>query len=230
MRKSTLVKNILIIGGLLSWTWFCAVKIPEYQETNRKQALKTYAAIMKEHEDNYIDIKDTEGNIHSVPREEYEIPYTVNLPISLENSERTDILDRLTTYSHAELKLLAQLVESEAGIESYQCKLYVASVVDNRRKANEFPDSIEEVIFERTKGNTAQFSVTIVRSDGTRAIDCEPSQDSWDAAKEILTNGSVLPEDVHFFYASYCNDRWLSSLEKYGTVDHTIFAYYWRGQ
>ena len=53
-----------------------------------------------------------------------------------------------------ELELLAQLVEAEAGNQSFEGKCLVVDVVLNRVESDEFPDSISEVIFQ-----DGQFSV-----------------------------------------------------------------------
>ncbi|MDF2541253.1 MAG: hypothetical protein K0S47_971 [Herbinix sp.] len=57
-------------------------------------------------------------------------------------------------YSAADLKLLACLVHSEAGTQSYEGKLAVANVVLNRVKSSKYPDTIKDVIYQR-----GQFSV-----------------------------------------------------------------------
>ena len=72
MRKTTLVKYVLIVGGLIAWGAFCCIKIPQYQAANRAKEAKLRMQIQQEHDRNYVDIIDSEGNIHSVPRSEYE--------------------------------------------------------------------------------------------------------------------------------------------------------------
>jgi spore germination cell wall hydrolase CwlJ-like protein len=128
-------------------------------------------------------------------------------------------------YEDEDLLLLARLIEAEGGIESYQCKLYIGSVVLNRMVSDEFPDSLHDVIFQVNKNGTHQFSVTIVRKDGTKAIDCTPSEESLEAAAELLTYGTQLPADVMVFYAEYCKGKWVTSREPYTQVDHTVFAH-----
>ena len=119
---------------------------------------------------------------------------------------------------------MAHLIESEAGIESYECKQGVASVVLNRCASQDFPGGLEEVIYQRVNG-VAQFSVTI-EIDGVAAIDaCVPSEESYQAALDVMDNGCILPPDVLFFYSEHCNNAWLSSREVYTQVDHTIFTY-----
>ena len=53
-----------------------------------------------------------------------------------------------------EMELLAQLVEAEAGNQCFEGKCLVVDVVLNRVESEEFPDTIEEVIFQ-----DGQFSV-----------------------------------------------------------------------
>ena len=72
MRKTTLVKYVLIVGSLIAWGAFCWIKSPQYQAEKRAKDAKLRMQIQQEHDRNYIDIIDSEGNVHSVPRSEYE--------------------------------------------------------------------------------------------------------------------------------------------------------------
>ena len=130
-------------------------------------------------------------------------------------------------YDEATLELLARLCEAEAGIESYQCKVYVASVVLNRCLSEYHPDTIEEVIWERVSG-IPQFSVTIKHNGTCMLESVEPSEDSFKAAQYVLDHGPQLPKDVTVFYSNACKGNWVTTRETYTTLDHTIFAYYWR--
>lgn len=53
------------------------------------------------------------------------------------------------SYSNAELKYLACLIQSEAGNQPYSGKLAVANVVLNRVKSGAYPGSIKGVIYDR---------------------------------------------------------------------------------
>lgn len=57
-------------------------------------------------------------------------------------------------YSNSDLKLLACLVHSEAGNQSYEGKLAVANIVLNRIKSRKYPNNIKDVIYQ-----SGQFSV-----------------------------------------------------------------------
>ena len=242
MRKTTLVKYILIVGSLIAWGAFCWIKIPQYQAENRAKETKLRMQIQQEHIRNYVDIIDSEGNIHSVPRSEYEEAHKEDIYIQQYFDYNTFIINVPTTetkteepteevsymeYDEATLELLARLCESEAGIESYQCKVYVASVVLNRCLSEYHPNTIKEVIWERVSG-TPQFSVTIEHNGTCMLESVEPSEDSFKAAQYVLDHGPQLPKDVTVFYSNTCKGNWVTTRETYTTLDHTIFAYYWR--
>ncbi len=236
MRKTTLVKYVLIVGSLIAWGAFCWIKIPQYQAENRAKDAKLRMQIQQEHNRNYIDIIDSEDNIHSVPRSEYEEAhkediyiqqYFINVPTTETRTEEPTEEVSYMEYDEATLELLARLCESEAGIESYQCKVYVASVVLNRCLSEYHPDTIEEVIWERVSG-IPQFSVTIEYNGTCMLESVEPSEDSFKAAQYVLDHGPQLPKDVTVFYSNTCKGDWVTTRETYTTLGHTIFAYYWR--
>ena len=127
------------------------------------------------------------------------------------------------SYSESEVHLLARLIEAEGGITNYQCKLYIGSVVLNRMTSNNYPNTLEEVIFDRKP--CVQFSVIIKKDDGSIPIECEPSEDSLKAAEELLTNGTQLPQEVMVFYADSITNNWVNTRKVYTKVDNVIFAY-----
>ena len=123
-------------------------------------------------------------------------------------------------YTEEELDLLARLIYSEGGIESYDTQLKIGSVVMNRVDDPYFPNTIREVIYQKN-----QFSVTFTKLDGVIMIDRPAGEEAKKAALEILTYGSVLPPKVQVFYEKSITTGWIASRETYGTFDHTTFAY-----
>lgn len=211
MDKCTL--KYFIAGLLLgAWIIFCIFELPELQE---KQRQKTY-----EQEQQIItEVKMPPLYSESEPSAPVDINIMPQPPVIVPEEEDPP------KYTDPDLILLAQLIESEGGIESYECKLYIGSVVLNRMMHDSFPDGLRDVIFQVSDNGVHQFSVTRVRKDGTRAIDCEPSEESLDAAAELLTYGTQLPKDVVVFYTENCNGEWVTTRETHTQVDHTIFAY-----
>lgn len=127
-------------------------------------------------------------------------------------------------YTEEELDLLARLVFSESGGESYDTKLRVASVVMNRVVDPYFPNTIREVIYQEN-----QFAVTTHKINGVVMIDRPADEESYKAAKEILDFGSILPSEVQVFYAKYCDEAWVTSRVTYEICDNTVFAYIYGG-
>lgn len=134
-------------------------------------------------------------------------------------SEATEFVSYYS-YTEEELDLLARLIYSEAGSESYDTKLKVGSVVMNRVEDSNFPNTIRDVIYQK-----GQFSVTVVRLNGVIMIDRPADEESFNAAKEILDYGSVLPETVQVFYASHCREPWVRSRKVYTRSDNVIFSH-----
>ena len=119
-----------------------------------------------------------------------------------------------------DLYLLARLVESEAGNESYETKMMVASVVMNRVADSRFPNTIREVIYQK-----GQFEVTVRKVNGVLMIDREPSLDSLRVANDILNKGSILPSNVLVFYKNGVDEGWVASRTTHLISDNTVFAY-----
>ena len=148
-----------------------------------------------------------------------------------ELTETTEITDELEieevvepipvySYTEEELDLLARLIYSEGGTESYETQLKIGSVVMNRVDDPAFPNTMREVIYQKN-----QFSVTFTKINGVIMIDRPADEEAKRAALEVLTYGSVLPPKVQVFYGSYLTTGWVVSREPYGTFDHTTFAY-----
>ncbi len=85
-----------------------------------------------------------------------------------------------------EIQLISQLVMAEAEGEPLEGKRYVIDVIFNRVDSDEFPDTIEEVIFQ-----TNQFECL----DNGRFDRCEPNPELYDLIlfeREYRTDKQVL--------------------------------------
>ncbi len=91
-----------------------------------------------------------------------------------------------------EMAMVAQLVQAEAGNQDLKGKRLVADVVLNRVDSEKFPNTIEEVIFQK---NPVQFSVTVSgafeRAGGDVSEECfESVRMEWERGTRI--DGGVL--------------------------------------
>lgn len=98
-----------------------------------------------------------------------------------------DYQERVNSGYYEALDLLAHLIYSEVGEDGEESMWYAGSVVLNRIKSNKYPDTLEDVIYQR-----GQYQVTW---NGGLYKE-EPSDIAYEVAAELLNSGSVLPSDV----------------------------------
>ena len=90
----------------------------------------------------------------------------------------TEVISPIDTYTLEDIDLMARIVRAEAGNQTLHGKRLVADVILNRVDSEDFPDSVQDVIFQ-----TNQFSTTtdgaLERADQTvtgedyRAVELE---------------------------------------------------------
>lgn len=124
-------------------------------------------------------------------------------------------------FSEAEVYLLAQCVEAEAGYYKghEQSQRYVAQVILNRVHSSYFPNKVEEVIYQRVEG-VPQFSTAY---DGS--IDREVQPETLANVYSVIVLGTDLPEYVLYFYSASVTENWVNLLPMYDVVDGTVFSY-----
>lgn len=155
----------------------------------------------------------TEITTEEVTTTEYTTESTTEVVTEQQTEEPTTVIATTTDASidEYELWLLAHLINGEAGATwcSDTTRYYVGSVVLNRVNHAEFPDSIEGVIYQ-----SGQYSCTW---DGN--FDLEPSDRCWEIARDLLINGSGLPNDV-VFQANFSQGSGV-----YDYIDGVYFCY-----
>ena len=113
-----------------------------------------------------------------------------------------------------EYEVLLRIVEAEATGGSMESKRMVANVVLNRVTDDKFPDTIEEVVFQRGTDGTAQFSPI---SDG-RYNKVTITKETKKAVREVV-NGKDETNGALFFLnrdtASSASLYWFDSSLKY---------------
>lgn len=87
-------------------------------------------------------------------------------------------------YTEDEINLMARVVMSEGSILSYDSKKMIAQVIINRVNSDEFPDTVEEVIFQPNQFSTC--------NNG------EPGPDCYKAVDEAIMEMEH-PNDLLYF-------------------------------
>lgn len=118
--------------------------------------------------------------------------------------------------SDYELRLLAQMIEAEAGGEPYTGKVAVGAVILNRVESPLFPDSIEGVLFEPW-----QFEPVL---NGT--FWREPSAESWQAAIDAVNGVDPTGGALYFWNPVKSGYQpFLESRPSAGWIGNHRFAY-----
>ncbi len=140
------------------------------------------------------DIQTEEENVETeIPAEESNFFPTLVEESTNENSFYLD---------NNEYNILLKIVEAEAGSEDITGRMLVANVIMNRVNSPCFPDTVEEVVYQKHRG-TAQFSPT---TDG-RIDSVTVSQETIDAVERVM-NGEDSSNGALYFRSVYCNSKW----------------------
>lgn len=106
-------------------------------------------------------------------------------------------------HTDEDLYWLSRIIEAEATGETYEGKLAVGNVILNRIKSKDFPHSIKEVIFDKSYG---KFQFTPVSNGRIYNI---PSQDSKQAALDVLQGKNNIGEALFFLNPSTATSSWI---------------------
>lgn len=102
----------------------------------------------------------------------------------------------------SEMAMLAQLIQAEAGNQDLNGKCLVADVVLNRVDSELFPNTIEEVIFQK---NPVQFGVTV---DGSfKKAKPEVSEECFEAVRMEWERETRLDKEVMYFNTVHENGK-----------------------
>lgn len=139
-----------------------------------------------------VDYVDEEGQVHYKKAEEIVIEDLPEEETKDEEAEaeKTEPAKEKPSYSEKDLRLLACLIYSEAGNQSYQGMLGVANVVLNRVHSDVYwhVDTIKEAIYDRKW--SVQFAVTIKNKNTGLSI-LDKALKSYDTGKFSGSNPSA---------------------------------------
>lgn len=167
-----------------------------------------YSEIIEQWENSYSELQAEYGELM---REKY----------SLEQQLGSETLPEYS-YTKEEIDLLMRCVQAEAGNYSDHAKAqeYITQVILNRVKSPDFPNTITEVIYQKT-GSTPQFSVAYNGMIDSAELETGTKSNVY----KVLVFGSDLPDYVLFFYSTSVKENWVCNLNTYDTVQGTVFAY-----
>lgn len=112
------------------------------------------------------------------------------------------------TMTDEELDEMAEIIYHEARGESVEGQQAVAEVVFNRVIADNFPDTVHDVLHQKKQFSTVRMLNTV-----------EPRQEQYDAINAALYGPTILPADVVFFSRSGENSN------IWGSIGGHVFCY-----
>ncbi|MEH7238226.1 cell wall hydrolase [Bacillus sp. JJ1562] len=116
-------------------------------------------------------------------------------------------------------ELLARIVHAEAKGEPYAGKVAVATVVLNRVDSSEFPDTIKDVIYEKTPGGSYAFSPV---ADGS--INQPADEEAKRAVDEAITFRGQGNGSLFFFNPDKSSHPFMMSREVTTIIGNHRFA------
>jgi len=112
------------------------------------------------------------------------------------------------TMNDDELDELAEIIYHESRGESVEGQQAVAEVVFNRVIADNFPDTVHDVLHQKKQFSTVRLLNTV-----------DPRQEQYDAINAALYGPTILPADVVFFSRSGENSN------IWGSIGGHVFCY-----
>jgi len=122
-------------------------------------------------------------------------------------------------YDPEDYMLLARLINAESGNQSLEGKIAVGNVIMNRIADSRFPDTISDVIYDRSCG--VQFTTAYNGS-----LNKKPNAESYIAAKLCLEGYSVTDDCLYFLNPSISGRSWVTRNRPYVMTigDHAFFS------
>ncbi len=125
--------------------------------------------------------------------------------------------DKLDSITMQEFELYAALVMAETENQDWEAQVYAACVVMDRVESDDFPDSIEGVIYQTIP--TVQFTCT---QDGRleKIISSGGANDSCMEAVQYVLDSYRIPKDVLYF----TSNGYLNNTDPYLQIDDMYFS------
>ncbi len=123
--------------------------------------------------------------------------------------------NKATPFTDADLRLLANISQIEAGRTSYEGQLGVANVILNRVKDSRFPDTIKGVVYSGKQFPPAHNGM-LDRST--------PNASALQAAKDALNGKNNVKNALYFFNPKVTKGAFWSNLDVIVTIGNHTFA------
>lgn len=132
---------------------------------------------------------------------------------------KTVVVATHTTVNEMDRYWLAKIIEAEAGIEPLEGKIAVGAVVLNRVAEEWFPDTIQDVIFQKLGG---KYQFTPVGNG--RLYKVEPSEEAYEAADRALAGEDPTDGALYFYNPKISKSTFFKKKELLASIgNHQFF-------
>ena len=118
------------------------------------------------------------------------------------------------TLSQEEMDIMARVIYSEARGESYEGQVAVGAVVMNRLQSSQFPDNIQDVVFQKN-------AFTAV-SDGQYWL--TPNQTAYMAALDAIRGWDPTGNALYYFNPETATSKWIWTRTPILQIGKHVFA------
>ncbi len=122
--------------------------------------------------------------------------------------------NQTSSYSDADVELLARLIYGEARGESYEGQVAVGAVVMNRIRSSSFPNTMSGVIYQR-------YAFTAV-DDGQ--INLTPNATARRAAKDAMNGWDPSYGAIYYYNPKTATSSWIFSRKTTVVIGNHVFA------
>lgn len=125
----------------------------------------------------------------------------------------------VVNYTDEDKKWLAKIIEAEAGAEPLEGKIAVGAVIINRVQSDLFPNSIKDVIFEKSYGF---YQYTPVETGYIYKV--TPSKETYEAVDRALNGEDPSDGSLYFYNPKHTTSSWLKSRKTVKDIGGHRFA------
>ncbi len=184
--------------------------VEEIKEIITESKTEEMMLLAKESEESTTQIPTTVEQTTQEPEtQQIVMQETVQEPTALGESHNVNTVTAssgVRTLSDEDYEALCRIVHCEAGNQDAVGKILVANVILNRVDNERFPNSVKEVVFQKT-GNCVQFSPT---RKGGSYYKLTPTQDTIDCVNRALA-GEDYSEGALFFSCKSSSKSWFNT-------------------
>ncbi len=163
-----------------------------------------------------LDLGETCSETNKVPvNQETNVNY---LNTNIKSNDVLEVFDHATQQLYItgeDIDLMAKLVFAESIGEPYAGKVAVASVVLNRTIDPHFPNTIQQVIFQKN-------AFSCVKNG---KINATPNQDCYNAVYDAIKGADPTNDALFFYNPSIATCSWMKDTQKFNqtTIGHHTF-------